>query len=169
MGIRIWLQWTSKGFPQFHNLSFNVAKGQNPKGTQEVPQSALSLLPNYWHRRTYSAVVADYLHTTYGDRADKWPSSLLGGRWGRRKVKEQFSGIAREFDRQIKEATMREAVCEWEREAEYDRMAKFGLQVIFQQHRGCGVAFACSEINLPLLLAAQGNTFCHTLAFKPGS
>lgn len=29
--------------------------------------------------------------------------------WGRRNVKEHFSGLAREFDGQIKEATVREA------------------------------------------------------------
>lgn len=33
-----------------------------------------------------------------------------------------------------------------------------------------GVAFAClHEIKLQFLLAAQGNTFCHTPVFKPRS
>lgn len=38
-------------------------EGQIPKGARVDPHSGLSVLPNYWHQRTYSAVLPAYLHT----------------------------------------------------------------------------------------------------------
>lgn len=51
--------------PQFRNLLFNVAERQIPKGAQVDPYSGLSVLPNYWHQRTYSAALPAYLHTLH--------------------------------------------------------------------------------------------------------
>lgn len=40
-------------------------EGQIPKGAQVDPHSGLVMLPNYWHQRTYSAVLPAYLHTLH--------------------------------------------------------------------------------------------------------
>lgn len=70
------------------------------------------------------------------------------------------------LDGQIKEATMR--VDGGHEKGKQNMIERPSLGCIFW-YGSCGVALACSEIKLPFLLAAQGNTFCHTLVFKPCS